>query len=754
MRPKIVLALSAFVFLHPASADTRLSDYVRPMVGTQGEGNTFPGPSAPFGMVQLSPDTDPITWATASGYEYTDPSIMGFSMTHLSGTGIPELGDFLFVPQTGEPKLDPGPKDKPDEGYRSRFSHDQETASAGYYQVKLLDSGVNAEMTAGLRSGMLRFTFPEGQSSILTDLHHFLTGDHFKMIWSHLRVEDGSTITGMHLVDGWAKERQIFFAAKFSRPFDSYKVYSDGKEVKYDSYKTYRFRSSREVFGNNLRFLAEYDTKADEVIQVKIGISPVSVENAMANLDGEIPEWDFDGLMEKTKSAWDAELAKLQLTEGSQEQKETFYTALYHCFMAPTLYQDANGEYRGLDREVHQAEGFTNHTVFSLWDTFRATHPLFCLIQPKRNVDMINSMLAHYDQSADHMLPIWSLQSGETWCMIGYHSVPVIVDAMVKGLEGFDKEHAYEAVMATATHPEYDGIAAYEKLGYVPFDLENESVSKTLEYAYDDYCVARMAELFGKEDDQARFEKRAASYKNLYDPETGLMRGKDSTGKWREDFNPHEYVQMGDFTEGTSWQYTWHVQQDVEGLAELMGGKEAFVAKLDQLFTFHDDETTDMEDVQGRIGEYWHGNEPAHHVLYMYAVAGQPWKGQEKIRHILKTQYGNRPDALTGNDDCGQMSAWYLFSSLGFYPMCPASDSYVFGSPSIEHAVMDLGNGRKLDIKAENQGDANVYIQSVEVNGKPWTDVRLPYAEIKDGGNIVYHMGPAPSQWGAGDRVK
>lgn len=749
MIAKITLAVVTLTLTHALSAETRLSDYIRPFVGTEGEGNTFPGPSAPFGMVQVSPDTDPITWATASGYEYTDPSIMGFSMTHLSGTGIPELGDFLFVPQTGEPKLDPGPKDKPDEGYRSRFSHDQESASAGYYQVKLLDSGVNAELAAGLRSGMMRFTFPEGRSSILTDLHHFLTGDRFKMIWSHLRVEDESTITGMHLVDGWAKERQLFFAARFSRPFDSYKVFSDGKEVKYDSYKTYRFRSSREVFGNDLRFLAEYATRADEQIMVKIGISPVSAENAMANLDAEISGWDFDGLVESTKSAWDAELAKLQLVEGSDEAKETFYTALYHCFMAPTLYQDANGEYRGLDREVHQAEGFVNHTVFSLWDTFRATHPLFCLIQPERNVDMINSMLAHYDQSADGMLPIWSLQSGETWCMIGYHSVPVIVDAMVKGLEGFDRDRAYEAVMATATHPEYDGITAYEELGYVPFDLENESVSKTLEYAYDDYCVARMAALFGKKEDQARFEKRAASYKNLYDPATGLMRGKDSSGKWREPFNPHEYVHMGDFTEGTSWQYTWHVQQDVEGLAGLMGGPEAFVKKLDELFSFHDDETSDMEDVQGRIGQYWHGNEPAHHVLYMYPVVGQAWKGQEKIRHILKTQYGNQPNALTGNDDCGQMSAWYLFSSLGFYPMCPGSDDYVFGSPSVEHAVMDLGKGAKLDIRAENQSDENVYVQSIEVNGKPWTSPRLPYAEIKGGGTIVYRMGPKPSRWGS-----
>lgn len=733
----------------PAS-EPRLSDYIRPFVGTQGEGNTYPGPSAPFGMVQLSPDTDRDLWETASGYEYSDTSIMGFSMTHLSGTGIPDLGDFLFMPQVGEPKYVVGPKDNPDAGYRSRYSHDQEEASAGYYKVKLLDPNVTAELTAGERAGMMRFTFPASdKSSILTDLQHFLSGNKFKVTWSHVRVEDPSTVTGFHMINGWGKERHLYFAARYSRPFDSHKIISNGEEVRYSSAKNYRFRSRNEAAGTNLQFLAEYKTQADEKISVKVAVSAISAANAMKNLDAEIPDWDFEAVREKTRARWDKELERLRLIEGSDEQKETFYTAVYHCFQAPNLYQDVTGEYRGFDGNIHRAEGFTNHAVFSLWDTYRATHPLFCLIHEEKNADLINSMLAHYDESVDKLLPVWSLQANETWCMIGYHAVPVIVDAYFKGVKGFDAKRAYDAVFTTATNPDYDAVAAYEKLGWVPADEENESVSKTLEYAYDDYCVARMAGALGKKEDEARFLKRAASYKNLFDPSTGLMRGKDAKGNWRTPFDPHLFVQGGDFTEGTSWQYSWYVPHDVPGLIELMGGREKFVSKLDELFTFGANESQGLDDIQGRIGEYWHGNEPAHHVIYFYGEAGEPWKAQEKIHHILKTQYGSKPNSLTGNDDCGQMSAWYLFSALGFYPVCPGSDDYVIGSPSVKHAVMKLSKGGSLDVKAENLSDANVYVQSLTVNGKPWNSVYLPHAEIAKGGSLVFTMGPQPNKnWG------
>nr|MDQ2659381.1 GH92 family glycosyl hydrolase [Verrucomicrobiota bacterium] len=454
---------------------TRLSDYIRPFVGTKGEGNTYPGPSAPFGMVQLSPDTDDLLWETASGYEYADPTIFGFSLTHLTGTGIPDLGDFLFVPQIGEVKLVSGTKGQPETGYLSAYAHDDESAAVAYYKVKLQKSGVTVELTAGERAGMIRMTFPASeQASILTDLAHVLTGKKWKVIWSHVRVEDDSTVTGYHVVNGWAKERPIYFAARYSRPFDQAEIFSDGQPVKYD---TYRFRSEKEATGANLQFVAHYTTKPNEPILIKVAVSAVSAENALKNLDAEIKDWNFDALRERTRAQWDTELARIEI-DGTQEQKETFYTSVYHTFLAPNLYQDVTGEYRGLDQNIHLAKDFTNYTIFSLWDTFRATHPLFALIQAQRDADMIKSMLAHYDQSVEHMLPIWSLQANETWCMVGYHAVPVIADAFLKGVPGFDRTRAYEAARTTAMNPHYDNVATYAKLGWVPFDKENESVSK------------------------------------------------------------------------------------------------------------------------------------------------------------------------------------------------------------------------------------------------------------------------------------
>ncbi len=591
-----------------------LSSYIHPFVGTQGEGNTYPGPSAPFGMVQLSPDTERDLWETASGYEYSDTSIMGFTLTHLTGTGIPDLGDFLFMPQIGEPKLVAGTKENPDAGYRARYSHDQESASAGYYRVKLLNNDVTVELTAAERAGMMRFTFPESdKASIMTDLQHFLSGKRFKLIWSHVRVENSSTITGFHLVNGWAKERYLYFAARYSRPFDHHRIMSNGQEVKYDSYRTYRFRSRNEAAGTNLQFLAEYKTRPNEVILVKVAVSAVSAANALANLDSEIPHWDFEGVVRETRQKWDRELSRIEI-EGSEKDRETFYTGMYHAFLAPNLYQDVTGEYRGLDSNIHHARGFQNYTVFSLWDTYRATHPLFALIQARRDADMINSLLAHYDQSVDHLLPMWSLQGNETWCMIGYHAAPVIADGFLKGVKGFDKVRAFEAIKSTALNPDYDGVADYARLGWVPCDLENESLSKTLEYAFDDYCIAQMAKALGRTEDYRAFMKRAMGYTNLYDLSLGLMRPKDSNGQWRTPFDPHFYnenIRSNDVTEGTSWQYSWYVPQDVPGIIKLFGGQEKFAEKLDALFTFHEaDKSKGVDDIQGRIGEYWHGNEP------------------------------------------------------------------------------------------------------------------------------------------------
>jgi predicted alpha-1,2-mannosidase len=727
-----------------ATAHLQLADYVRPLVGAHGEGNTFPGASAPFGMLQLSPDTEDSLWETASGYEYSDSSIMGFSLTHLSGTGIPDLGDFLFVPAVGTPQFVPGSKTHPDSGYRSSYSHEDETASAGYYRVKLRKSGVVVELTAADRSGIIRLTYPETDSAyIITDLHHVLR---WNVVWSNVRVLDDSTITGFHLVNGWAKERYLYFAARYSRSFDDFGIIRDGKLVRYDGY---RFRSRAEATGRNLQFFAHYKTHRDEVIMVKVAVSPVSTANAIRNLEAEIPDWDFERVHQQTRDKWNRELAKIEM-EGSQQEKETFYTAMYHAFLAPNLYQDVTGEYRGLDQNTHLAQGFTNYAIFSLWDTYRATHPLFALIQADRDADMINSMLAHYDQSVEHLLPVWSLQANETWCMIGYHAVPVIVDAYLKGVTGFEPMRAYNAVRTTAMNPNYDNVATYARLGWVPFDKENESVSKTLEYAYDDFCVAQMAKGLGKMADYEYFMKRAGAYRNLFDKTCGLMRGKDSEGKWRTSFDPHLYVQGGDFTEGTSWQYTWYVPHDVEGLIALMGGKKRFTEKLDSLFISSADSSEGMDDIQGRIGEYWHGNEPSHHIIFLHGYAGQPWKTQQRVHEIMRTQYGNMPNSLTGNDDCGQMSAWYIFNAMGFYPVCPGSNYYVIGSPTLKRAVLHLSNGKTFAITATDLSDENIYVQSVELNGKSWDSPFLPFDELKNGGTITFTMGPEPNKnWGS-----
>ncbi len=747
-----LLTLTGFCASHPA-------DYIRPFVGTQGEGNTYPGPSAPFGMIQLSPDTERDLWETASGYEYSDTSIMGFSLTHLTGTGIPDLGDFLFIPQIGPPKLVAGPKDNPDSGYRARYSHDQESAAAGYYKVRLLNNNVTVELTAGERAGMMRFTFPESdQATILTDLQHFLSGKRFRLIWSHVRVENDSTITGFHLVNGWARERYLYFAARYSRPFDHYRIMSNGNEVKYDSFRTYRFRSRNEAAGTNLQFLAEYKTRPNEVILVKVAVSAVSAANALENLDSEIPkgDWDFEKTVRETRAQWDRELSRIEI-EGSRWDKETFYTGMYHAFLAPNLYEDATGEYRGLDSNTHRAKGFRNYAVFSLWDTFRATHPLFALIQAQRDSDMIQSLLAHYDQSVDRLLPIWSLQGNETWCMIGYHAVPVIADGYLKGVQGFDPERAYRAMKLTAMNPDYDAVALYAKLGWVPCDLENESVSKTLEYAFDDYCIAQMAKALGKRTDYEYFKNRAASYRNVFDASTSQVRGKDSHGAWHAPFDPHAYGEgsQADFTEATATQYTFYNPQDVPAMIALLGGKEKFTKQLDDLFNYKQPvKTQAAEDIQGRIGEYWHGNEPSHHIIYLYCYAGQPWKAAQRLHEVIKTQYGNKPNSLSGNDDCGQMSAWYIFTALGFYPVCPGSDYYVLGSPAVPRAVMHLSNGKKFIMTAENLSAQNIYVQSVKLNGKNWNSPFLQYREVKNGGTLVFRMGPEPNtEWGVDTRV-
>ncbi len=759
----IVIISSIPISAQEQSNSKKLVEYIQPLIGTSGEGNTYPGPVCPHGMVQLGPDTDKKSWETASGYEYKDSVIIGFSMQHLSGTGIPDLGDFLVMPSVGEPAFVAGTvakKDEngntyyiqnPDSGYCTPYYHKDEVVKAGYYSVRLPEHNVLVELGATDRAGLLKFTFPKSnKSNIMMDLSHVLQ---WNVKWSNVRVENKTLITGYHLVQGWAKERRLYFAAKFSRPFEDFDIMNDGKKVQYN---TSRFRSKNESAGANIQFCTSYSTKENEVIMVKIGISAVSTENALKNLDAEIIGWDFDKVVKDSRDKWNKELEKMQV-EGTDNEKETFYTSLYHCLLTPMIYQDVDGSYRGFDQNIHKANDFKNYAVFSLWDTYRAEHPLFSLIQPNRNADMINSMLAHYDQSVDHLLPIWSLNNNENWCMIGYHAVPVIAEAIMSGVKGFDYDRAYKACKTTAMNPDYDDVAEYAKIGYVPFDHENESVSKTLEYAFDDFCIAQIANKLGNTVDYEYFMNRAMSYKNIFDPKTKLMRGKDSKGNWRTPFDPHGYIEdinKRDITEGTNWQYSWYVPHDVQGLINLQGGKDAFDTKLDTLFmdVKKDKLEKGSEDILGRFGEYWHGNEPAHHVAYLYSYAGKPWKTQNIIRKIMTTQYGNQPNSLCGNDDCGQMSAWYLFNTMGFYPVAPSSGYYIIGTPCAKQVTMNLGNGKVFITKAENYSAENSYIQSVKLNGNSWNNIFIPVEEILNGGELVFTMGSKPNKRWATDK--
>ncbi len=734
-----------------AQNENGLVRYVNPFIGTSGFGNVYPGAQLPFGGIQISPDTDRDYYDAASGYKYDHMTLLGFSLTHLSGTGIPDLGDFLFIPGTGTKKFIPGTHENPDEGYRSRYSHDREWASPNYYGVDLLDYNVKAEMTSALHSGVFRFTFPKTDSAfVMIDLDHVLQ---FKTAWSQLRIENDSTISGFKLVNGWGPERYVYFVARFSKPFIRSGIMQDGKPVIYD---TRRFRSDRVAYGQKIIGWLDFDATNGSEIEVKVAISSTGTKGAFLNLT-ELDGKNFNSVKVNGENFWNTELSRFKAT-GTKDQLETFYTSVYHASLHPFIYEDVDGAYRGHDSNIHTGKSFTNYTVFSLWDTYRAHHPLLNLIHPDRNADMINSMLAHYDQSVEHMLPIWSFYGNETWCMIGYHAVSVIADAIVKDVKGFDYERAFDAIKATATNPHYDCLPEYTELGWVPFDKERESVSKTLEYAYDDYCIAMAAKKLGKTSDYEYFLKRAMSYKNLIDPETKFMRGRDSKGNWRTPFDAVQYTGpgsvhgWGDITEGFTYQYTWYVPQDVQGYINAMGEKE-FTHRLDSMFTMEiPEDIPGAHDIWGRIGAYWHGNEPCHQITYLYNYVKQPWKAQEKIRFILDTFYGNKPESLSGNDDCGQMSAWYIFNSMGFYPTCPSSNVYAIGCPGLPSVEMTLGNGKKVSVTTEKYSSKNVYIQAMYLNGKKYNKTYITYDDIKNGADIRFILGAKPNKsWGTAD---
>ena len=735
------------------------ASFVNPFIGTNEMGHTYPGATVPFGMVQLSPETDTIQYSIGkgyikdvyrycAGYQYSDKTIVGFSHTHFSGTGHSDLGDFLVMPTSGPVQLNPGTAEHPETGYRSRFSHETEKATAGYYSVLLSDYNIKAELTTTARVGFHRYTFPESsQSNIILDMVSGIYNYDGKVVWSSIRVENDTLVTGYRQTQGWARERTMYFAMTFSKPIRNYGCRDDVKLVYSDFYR--KFNTTKdfpEMSGRKLKTFFSFDTKAGEQIMVKFALSSVSTEGAVKNLNAEIPDWNFDRVRQEAENAWNKELSRITI-EASEEKKIIFYTAMYHAFLSPTVFMDVDGNYRGLDHNNHHADGFTNYTTFSLWDTYRALHPLFTLVQQKRTSDMINSMLAHQQQSVHHILPVWSHYANENWCMIGYHAASVIADAYMKGITGFDPQKALDACIAISTYAPYDGIGDYMKYGFAPADKTSNSASKTLEYAYDDYCISRMAGKMGKMEIATKYAKRAEAFNFVWDSSTGFMRARKSDGTFQAPFDPLSTERQG-FIEGNAWNYSFYVPQDPMKLIALQGGKKKFILHLDSLFSQKLDEKyfKESEDISavGMIGNYVHGNEPSHHVPYLYVFAGSPWKTQERIHQIVTSLYHNTADGLCGNDDCGQVSAWYVFSSLGFYPVCPGSNEYVIGSPSVDKATLKLENGKQFIITSQNLSDKNIYIQRILLNGTPLNAFILKHEDIMKGGSLEFVMGAKP----------
>ncbi|WP_296247838.1 GH92 family glycosyl hydrolase [uncultured Stenotrophomonas sp.] len=754
------LAAPSALAASPAANEAAYSA-VNPFIGTGGEGHTYPGATVPYGMVQLSPDTRIQSrkngYGWAAGYRYDDSTIVGFSHTHFSGTGHSDLGDLLLMPTTGELKLERGDPDQPLSGYTSRFSHASETAQPGYYAVTLDDYKVRAELTASARVGMHRYSFPAGKPAhVVLDLRTSMYDYPGKILWSRLRVRADGTVTGFRETRGWAPGRQLYFAMRFSQPLSGQQLHDTEQDVVYKGFPPPGEKDPAQraqIEGRQLVAAFDVVPEAGKPLLVKVAISPVSEEGAIANLDAEAPGWDFDGMRTAAKQQWSEALGAVE-AQGSADERTRFYTALYHTLLGPTLFMDSDGRYRGPDNAVHQAKGWTNYSTFSLWDTYRALHPLATLVQPpQRTNDFVNSLLASRRESPYGVLPVWSFHGLETWCMIGYHAVPVIADAYMKGIRGYDTEEALQAMVASANYGPYDGIAQYRELGYVPIDEEGEAASKTLEYAYDDWTIAQVAKDMGKTEVESEFNKRAANWKHAFDPGTGFMRARKRDGSFREPFDPSASGYGTDFTEGNAWQYSWYVPQDVAGLAAAHGGSDKLLQRLDDVFEAKVDPSifAHMEDITGLIGWYAHGNEPSHHVAYLYAHAGQPWRTQARLKQIMDTQYAARPDGLAGNDDLGQMSAWYVFTALGFYPVTPGSNQYIIGRPFLPQATLNLPDGKRFSIVATGLDAAHTYVGSVSLNGKPLDRAYVTHQEIVAGGELRFTMQAEPNKSWAAD---
>jgi predicted alpha-1,2-mannosidase len=747
-----------------ADAGARAYAAVDPFIGTGGEGHTFPGAVVPFGMLQLSPDTqlkqrkEGYDWA--AGYRYEDTTIFGFSHTHFSGTGHSDLGDVLVMPIAGEVKLEPGDASKPGSGYHSRFSHEDERAEPGYYAVTLSDYGIRAELTAGERVGAHRYAFPAGKPAhVLVDLRPSMYDYPGKVSWSRLRLREDGTLTGFRETRGWAAGRQLYFAMRFSQRPSGHALHSTEQDIAYAGFAPPAANeptARAQIEGRALVGVVDFAPDTRELI-VKVSISPVSEDNAIANLEHGMPGWDFDAMRAAARQSWSDALAAFEV-DAPEPMRRSFHTAVYHTLMAPSLFMDSDGRYRGPDNAVHQAEGYRNVSTFSLWDTYRALHPLLTLIQPEqRNNDIVRSLLAARRHSPYGVLPVWSFHGLETWCMIGYHAVPVIADAYMKGIRGYDVREALDAMVASASYAPYDGLGHYMQLGYVPIDKDGEAASKTLEYAYGDWTIARMAQELGDASIAERFERRAGNWRSTFDPDTGFLRAKLSTGAFRTPFDPAASGYGTDYTEGNAWQYSWYVPHDVAGLIAAHGGDAKFVARIDAVFDADVDPKLfeHMEDITGLIGWYAHGNEPSHHVAYLYAYAGQPWRTQERLKRIMESQYAARADGLAGNDDLGQMSAWFVFTALGFYPVAPGSNEYVIGRPFLDAVTMNLPNGKRFRIVAENLGDAHPYVGAVTLNGVALERSVVRHEQILAGGELRFTMQATPNrEWATGTSAR
>ena len=796
MKHYLIAAGAALLFCALVSAQTpNNTSYVNPFIGTDGMGHTFPGACVPFGGVQLSPDTDtiphnisgkyqPMVYETCAGYRYTDPTIVGFSHTHFSGTGHSDLGDILVMPATGELKLNPGTADNPDSGFRSRFSHDTERARPGLYEVTLDDYGIKARLTATTRVGVHEYTFPstgmsgqaghdgtgqaghdgtgqaghdgtvtpgsdrEPQGQVILDLVHSIYDYDGKTLWAEVQVQDATHVTGYRITNGWARTNHTYFAIEFSQPIVEYgyvdrqKIDYKGGWSKFDNSRNFAAMAGRKVVA-----WFKFATSKNPVLTVKVALSATGTTGAMKNLKAEAEGKTFDQIAAAAETAWEKELSQIDI-QGTEAEKTMFYTSLYHTMINPSVYMDVDGSYRGLDHEIHQADGFTNYTVFSLWDTYRAEHPFLALFKPDRDRDMVESMLAHYDQNVLKMLPVWSHMANENWCMSGYHAVPVLADAITKGLD-IDVKRALEAMVTTSSQPWYAGLGDYMKLGYVPYDHITTAASNTLEYSYDDWTIWNTARLAGDKEVEKEYAARALYYRNVFDTGLGFCRPKYADGSFKADFDIMQTMGEG-FIEGNSLNFTFHAPQDVFGVMALMGGEKKFTAALDELFSkdlpeyayaTNEDITKDC-----LIGGYVHGNEPSHHIPYLYAWTSQPWKTQYWMREIINRMYRPEIKGLGGNDDCGQMSAWYIFSVLGFYPVCPGSDQYVLGAPFFEDAVIALPNGKTLEVKAPGVSDKNRYVKKVLLRGKEYSKMYITHGDLLAGGTLEFVMASKPNK--------